>query len=146
MATHSAPDLNTKPLPMGGYGNAATVYGSVTPTSGALASVYRPVRIPAGMTVTGLKINNDDLDTGGTAFAVKIGYTPVSAVDGPVGDDDYFSAGTTILSAANLTDLRFDPIKFEKDVYVDLTVTVAAATFTSGEIIAIATGDATGVK
>jgi hypothetical protein len=146
MATHSAPDLNTKPLPMGGYGNAAIVFGSVTPTSGALASIYRPVRIPAGMTVTGLKINNDDLDAGGTAFAVKIGYSPVSAADGPVGDDDYFSAGTTILSAANLTDLRFDPIKFEKDVYVDLTVTVAAATFASGEIIAIVTGDATGVK
>ncbi len=146
MATHSAPDLNTKPLPMGGYGNAAIVYGSVTPTSGALASVYRPVRIPAGMTVTGLKINNDDLDTGGTAFAVKIGYTPVSAADGPAQNDTYFSPATTILSAPNLTDLRFDPIKFEKDVYVDLTVTVAAATFTSGEIIAIVTGDATGVK
>ena len=92
MATHSAPDLNTKPLPMGGYGNAAIVYGSVTPTSGALASVYRPVRIPAGMTVTGLKINNDDLDTGGTAFAVKIGYTPVSATDGPAQNDDLFLA------------------------------------------------------
>ena len=146
MATHSAPDLNTKPLPMGGYGNAATVYGSVTPTSGALASVYRPVRIPAGMTVTGLKINNDDLDTGGSAFTVKIGYTPVDFAAGPAANDAYFSAATPILSAPNLTDLRFDPIKFEKDVYVDLTVTVAATTFTSGEIIAIVTGDATGVK
>ena len=77
-------------------------------------SVYRPVRIPAGMTVTGLKINNDDLDTGGTAFAVKIGYTPVSATDGPAQNDTYFSPATTILSAPNLTDLRFDPIKFEK--------------------------------
>jgi hypothetical protein len=146
MATHSAPDLNTKPLPMGGYGNAAMVYGSVTPTSGAFASVYRPVRIPAGMTVTGLKINNDDLDTGGPSFAVKIGYTPVSAADGPVGDDDYFSPATTILSAPNLTDLRFPPLKFEKDVYVDLTVTVAATTFATGAITAIVTGDATGVK
>lgn len=146
MAIHSATDLNTKPLPMGGYGNAAMVYGSVTPASGALASVYRPVRIPAGMTVTGLKINNDDLDSGGTSFAVKIGYTPVSLNDGPPASDAYFSAATTILSGANLTDLRFDPIKFEKDVYVDLTVTTAATTFTSGEIIAIVTGEATGVK
>jgi len=146
MATHSAPDLNTKPLPMGGYGNAAIVYGSVTPTSGALASVYRPVRIPAGMTVTALRINNDDLDASGTAFAVKIGYTPVSTTDGPAQNDTYFSPATTILSAANLTDLRFPPIKFEKDVYVDLTVTVAAATFSAGTITAVATGDATGVK
>jgi hypothetical protein len=146
MATHSAPDLNTKPLPMGGYGNAALVYGSVTPTSGALASVYRPVRIPAGMTVTGLRINNDDLDAGGTLFAVKIGYTPVDSVAGPAANDAYFSAATTILSAPNLTDLRFPPLKFEKDVYVDLTVTVAATTFAGGAITAIVTGDATGVK
>lgn len=146
MATHSAPDLNTKPLPMGGYGNAAMVYGSVTPTSGALASVYRPVRIPAGMTVTALRINNDDLDAGGSSFAVKIGYTPVSATDGPVQNDTYFSPATTILSAPNLTDLRFPPIKFEKDVYVDLTVTVAATTFSAGTITAVASGDATGVK
>jgi hypothetical protein len=146
MATHSAPDLNTKPLPMGGYGNAAMVYGSVTPTSGALASVYRPVRIPAGMTVTGLKINNDDLDTGGTSFAVKIGYTPVDSVAGPQANDAYFSGATTILSAPNLTDLRFPPLKFEKDVYVDLTVTAAAATFAAGAITAIVSGDATGVK
>src|SRR5688500_3249988 len=107
MATHSAPDLNSKALPMGGYGNAAMVWGTVAPSSGALASIYRPVRIPAGMTVTGLKINNDDLDTGGTAFAVKIGYTPVDSVAGPAVDDDYFSAATTILSGAALTDLRF---------------------------------------
>jgi hypothetical protein len=146
MATHSASDLNSKPLPMGGYGNAAMVWGTVTPSSGALASVYRPVRIPAGMTVTGLKINNADLDTGGTAFAVKIGYTPVDSTAGPTADDDYFSAATTILSAAALTDLRFPPIKFEKDVYVDLTVTVAATTFASGDITAIVTGEATGVK
>ena len=130
---------------MGGYGNAALVYGSVTPTSGALASVYRPVRIPAGMTVTGLRINNDDLDPGGNSFAVKIGYTPVDSVAGPAANDAYFSAATTILSAPNLTDLRFPPLKFEKDVYVDLTVTVAATTFVGGAITAIVTGDATGV-
>jgi hypothetical protein len=146
MATYSATDLNSKALPMGGHGNAATVWGTVTPSSGALASVYRPVRIPAGMTVTGLKINNDDLDTGGTAFAVKIGYTPVNAADGPTANDSYFSAATTILSGAALTDLRFDPIKFEKDVYVDLTVTTAATTFAAGEITVIVSGEATGVK
>ena len=146
MATHSATDLNSKPLPMGGYGNSAMVYGTVTPSSGAAASVYRPVRIPAGMTVTGLRIHNADLDTGGTAFAVKIGYTPVNAADGPEADDDYFSAAVTHLSAAALNDYRFDPIKFEKDVYVDLTVTVAATTFAAGKITAIVTGEATGVK
>ena len=98
------------------------------------------------MTVTGLKINNADLDTGGTAFAVKIGYTPVDSNDGPAASDAYFSAGTTLLSAPNLTDLRFDPIKFEFPVDVIMTVTVAATTFASGAITAIAEGIATGRK
>lgn len=146
MATFNAADLNSKAMPMGGYGNAAMVYGTVTPSSGALASVYRPVRIPAGMTVTGLRVHNADLDTGGTSFAVKIGYTPVNPEDGPAGDDDYFSAPVTHLSVAGLNDYRFDPIKFEKDVYVDLTVTVAATVFATGKITAIVTGEATGVK
>lgn len=145
MATFSAADLNSKPMPMGGYGNAAMVYGTVTPSSGALASVYRPVRIPAGMTVTGLRIHNADLDSGGTSFAVKIGYMPVNPEDG-AGDDDYFSPAVNHLSAAGLNDYRFDPIQFEKDVYVDLTVTVAATAFAAGKITAIVTGEATGVK
>ena len=39
--------------------------------------------------------------------------------------------------------LRFS--NFE-DVYVDLTVTAAATTFASGNITAIVTGEATGIK
>ena len=146
MATHSSPDLNTKAMPMGGYGNAAQVWGQVTPTSGAAASVYRPVRIPAGMTVTGVRVHNPDMDTGGTTFAIKAGYTPVNASDGPAADDDYFSAAVTHLSAVGDNVYRFDPIKFEKDVYLDLTVTVAATTFAAGAITAIVTGEATGIK
>jgi hypothetical protein len=131
---------------MGGYGNAVKLYGSVSPTAGASADIYKPVRIPAGTTVVGLKINNDDLDTGGAAFAVKIGYTPVNSADGPAAVLDYFSPATTILSGAALTDLRFDPIKFEYDVDVIMTVTTAATTFATGEIIAIVDGIATGRK
>lgn len=150
MATFSAADLNSKALPMGGYGNAAIVWGTVNPgttgTPGALASVYRVLRIPAGMTVTGLRIHNPDMDTGGTAYAVKIGYTPVNATDGPTADDDYFSAAVTHLSAVGDNVYRFPPIKFEKDVYLDLTVSVAATTYAAGDITAIVTGEATGVK
>ena len=146
MATFSAPDLNSKALPMGNYGNAAVVYGTATPSSGVAGSIYRPVRIPAGMSVTALRIVNDDMDTGGTTFAVKIGYTPVDPGQGPVENDNYFSAATTILSGPALTDLRFQPIKFEKDVYVILTVTVPATAFASGNITAIVAGEATGIK
>jgi hypothetical protein len=84
MATFSAPDLNSKAMPMGNYGNAAVVYGTATPLSGVAGSIYRPVRIPAGMSVTALRIVNDDMDTGGTTFAVKIGHTSVEPSPGKV--------------------------------------------------------------
>lgn len=145
MATFSAADLNTKARHMGGYGNAVVTFGTVTPTAGAAADVYRPVRIPAGMYLTGLDIVNDDLDTGATAMSAKIGYAPVDS-DGPTADDDYFSATATFLTAAGRKVCVFQPIKFEKDVYVTLTLTVAATTFASGNVTAIATGIGEGIK
>jgi hypothetical protein len=146
MATFSATDLATKPLYMGGYGNAMRVYGTVTPTAGASADIYKPVRIPAGMTVTGLKVYNADLDTGGTAFAVKIGYTPVNSADGPTAVLDYFVTANTFLSATSLTEFKFAPIKFEYDVDVIMTVTTAATTFASGDVVVYVEGIATGRK
>lgn len=145
MATFSAADLNTKARHMGGYGNTVTVYGTVAPTAGALADVFKPVRIPAGVAVTGLRIVNDDLAA--SALAVKIGYEPVNAADGPTADDDYFAAaGNTLLLTAGTTQLAFQPIKFEKDVFVTITVTTAAVTFATGNVTAIVTGDGIGIK
>lgn len=146
MASFNAPDLNSKPRHLGGYGNGVVIYGSVTPTAGALADVYRPVRIPAGMLVTHLDIVNDDLDTGGTAMSAKIGYEPVNAADGPTASDAYFSATATFLTAAGRKVCVFQPIKFEKDVFITLTLTVAATTFAAGAVTAIATGQAEGIK
>lgn len=146
MATFSAADLTSKPMFMGGYGNAMRVYGTVTPTAGAAADIYKPVRIPAGMTVTGFKVYNADLDTGGTAFAVKIGYTPVDSAAGPAAVLDYFTTANTFLSAVSLTEFKFAPIKFEYDVDVIFTVTTAATTFASGDIVAYVEGIATGRK
>lgn len=131
---------------MGGYGNTVVVHGSVTPATGALTDVYRPVRIPAGVRVTDLDIVNDDLDTGSTTFAVKVGYEPVNAADGPAADDDYFSAASTFLSAAGRKACAFQPIKFEKDVFVTLTVTFAANAFAPGVVTAIVKGDGEGIK
>jgi hypothetical protein len=146
MATFSATDLNTKARFMGGYGNAVIVYGTVSPTAGASADVYRPLRIPAGMVVCGLDIVNDDLDTGGTAMSASIGYAPVDS-DGPTASAAYFSATGTFLTAAGRKVCAFQPIKFEKDVYITLTLTVAATTFATGLLVtAIAKGQAEGVK
>lgn len=146
MASFNAADLNTKARFMGGYGNGVIVFGTVSPTAGASGDVYRPTRIPAGMLVTDLDIVNDDLDTGGTSMSAKIGYEPVNAADGPVAVDDYFSATATFLTAAGRKTCTFQPIKFEKDVNITLTLTVAATTFATGKVTAIAKGQAEGVK
>ena len=148
MATYNAADLNTRNRHMGGYGNAVVVYGSVTPAGGLLGDVYRPVIIPAGMDVTDVDIVNDKLDSNVTqTLAVKIGFAPVNAVDGPAAVDDYFAAaGNVSLRAAGRTPLAFQPIKFEKPVFLTFTLTGAAATFVSGKVTAIVKGDGIGVK
>jgi hypothetical protein len=147
MATFNSPDLLTKPRHMGEFGNTALVWGTVTPTAGALADIYRVVVIPGGMEVTDVDIVFPDMDTGGTAFAVKIGYTPLNAADGPAEVLDYFSVANTFLTgAAGKRQLAFKPIKFERPVVLVMTVTVAATTFVSGEIHAIVKGDGLGIK
>lgn len=147
MPTFNAPDLNSKPLHVGGYGNCVVLSGSVTPSAGGLGDVYRPLIIPGGIEVTDIDVVFPDLDTGATTFAVKIGYAPLNAEDGPVADDDYFSVASTFLTgAAGKKQLAFDPIKFEKPVYLTFTVTVAATTFVAGKITAIVKGDGIGIK
>lgn len=144
-STYSAVDLNSKARHMGGYGNAVVVTGSVTPITGGVGDVYRPVRIPAGMLLTGLAIVNADLDSGAGAISGKIGYAPVDA-DGPAAVDDYFGATTTFLNAAGRKECVFQPIKFEKDVFITITLTIAASTFAAGAVTAIASGIGEGVK
>jgi hypothetical protein len=122
-------------------------WGSVTPTAGAAADIYRVCIIPGGLEVTDITVNWADLDTGGTAFAVKIGFFPVDATAGPDADDDYFSVANTFLSgAAGTRFLTFDPIKFERPVILTFTVTVAATTFATGKITAKVYGDGLGIK
>ncbi|MDN5753976.1 MAG: hypothetical protein L0H15_12020 [Nitrosospira sp.] len=148
MATFSATDLNTKSRHMGGHGNAVVVHGSVTPAAGASGDAYRPVRIPAGVDVTDVDIINSDMDSGATpTIACKIGYEPVNAADGPAADDNYFAAaGNTLLRSAGRTALAFQPVKFEKDVFLTVTLSASAATFASGPVTAIVKGDGIGVK
>jgi|SRR5687768_1692218 len=146
MATFSAADLGTKPRHMGGYGNAVVEWGDVTPTAGALGDIYRPLVIPGGLLVTDICINFPDMDSG-SAMAVKIGYSPVNADDGPAADDDYFQAANTFISgAAGSRWLVFDPIKFERPVFLIITVTTAATGFASGKLTAKVYGDGLGIK
>ena len=148
MATFNAPDLYSKSRHMGGYGNAVVVIGTVAPTAGVSGDIYLPVIIPAGLGVTDIDIVNDDLDSGGApAIACKVGYAPLSAADGPPAIDDYFAAaGKTFLNTAGRTSLAFQPIKFEKPVFLTITLTATAAAFVPGKVTAIVKGDGVGVR
>lgn len=148
MATFNAADLSTKNRHMGGYGNTVVVYGSVTPAAGASGDIYRPAIIPAGMDVTDIDIVNDKLDSNATpTLAIKIGFAPVNAAEGPVADDAYFSpSGNGLLKTAGRASLAFQPIKFEKPVFLTITLSSGAATFASGKVTAIVKGDGIGVK
>jgi hypothetical protein len=147
VATFKANDLNRDRF-MGGYGNGWVGFGTVTPTAGASGDIYYPMLIPAGVMVTDVDIVNDDLDSNGApTIACKVGYSPVNSADGPSAVDDYFAAaGKTFLNATGRTSLAFQPIKFDKPVYLIVTLTAAAATFASGKVTAIVKGDALGVK
>ena len=144
MATYNATNLMSKPRHIGEFGNCVVTQGSVTPTTGALNDVYRPVIIPGGWEVTDVDIVYPDLDTG-SAMAVSVGYAPVNAADGPTANSTYFQAANTFVSGtAGKRSLAFKPIKFEQAVFLTITVTTAATTFASGEVTAIVKGDGVG--
>lgn len=147
MATFKANDLNRDRF-MGGYGNGWIGFGTVTPAAGTSGDIYYPTLIPAGTMVTDVDIVNDKLDSNAApALACKVGYMPVNAADGPIAVDDYFAAaGNTLLRNAGRSPLAFQPIKFEKPVYLIVTLTTSATTFASGRVTAIVKGDALGVK
>ena len=145
MTTFKSPDLMTKNRHMGAYGNGTISWGSVSPIAGGNGDVYYITIIPGGTELTGLRIVNDDLDTG-SGMSGTIGYMPVNAADGPVAVPDYFSATGTFLTAAGMKECVFYPIKFEFPVIVTITLTAAATGFATGKVTAIATGIAAGRK
>jgi hypothetical protein len=147
MATFKATDLSRDRF-MGGYGNGWIGFGTVTPAGGASGDIYYPLLIPAGVMVTDVDIVNDKLDSNGSpTLACKVGFAPVNSADGPTSDDAYFAAsGNTLLRNAGRTPLAFQPIKFEKPVYLIVTLSANAATFVPGKVTAIVKGDALGVR
>ena len=149
MATYNALDLNSKPQHLGEFGEANVPNGKVTPTAGGNGDILRFTKIPAGSEVHAIVLANDDLDSNVTPLiAFKIGYTPVDGVN-PAASDAYFvAAGDITLQAVNGGKVysKFDPIKFEYDVFLILTLTAAAATFAAGSVWAKALTRNVGVK
>lgn len=135
---------------MQAFGNCAQFDGQVAVASAPAATdVIRIMKILAGTKVQAVMIGNTDMDTGGTALAISLGYAPVVAGDGPAASAAYFgAAGDTVLTAANNGKMycNFDAITFDKDVYLTATVGVIATTFAAGTIRAVVTGEARGIK
>jgi len=129
-------------------GGAVILEDSYSPTANfTAADQVNLVRIPAGTRVTSVAIQGDDLDTNGTPTIVfRVGYAPCDGSD-PTADDDYFAvAGQTTLQAGGRLQCAFEPITFEKDVWLTVTVNTASATFAAGDIFGIVQGIALGPK
>lgn len=136
---------------MQAYGEGLHYDGKVSLAANPTAAdVIRVMKIPAGTKVQAILLSNDDLDSNGAPTIVfSMGYAPVVAADGPVAAPAYFAAaGQTQLQSASKGTWygNFDPITFDKDVYLTMTVATASATFAAGAIWALVEGIARGVK
>lgn len=118
---------------------------AANPTAG---DVINLVRIPAGMEVSVVQIQANDLDTNGApTFVFRAGYAPCDSGSALAADTTYFAAaGQTLAQAGGRLNCAFKPIKFEEDVWLTVTVNTAAATFAAGEIHGIVLGSAVGPK
>lgn len=139
MANFNAVDLFSKRAQSSYDGNQVIVHGAVTPTGGALGDKYRLCEIPAGVEAFRLTIKNTDLDSNASpTLAIKAGY---ENKDGTTGDGAAFAAaGSTILQSVSGVGgnvFFVKPVAIEKDAILVLEVTTAAATFASGEIVAV---------
>ena len=151
MTTTSASDLTSKPRVGGEWGTQNKVKGSVAvPGTWANADVFRPCIIPAGTEVDAIELAFAALCA--AAGNASVGYTPVSSNDGSLAANaNYFSAGGNLTApfAAASNSLRlanFAPIKFEQDVYLDITVQSAPTTPAAGTLYARAEGEFKGTK
>lgn len=121
---------------MHAFGNSISEDDVATPSAAlALNDTIDLMRVARGTRVQELFKTNGDMDTGTTA-QYKLGYRKVDP-DGALADvDNYFAAaGATDLQAAVTlaapTRYTFNPITFDEDVFITMTIT-AAATGVSG--------------
>lgn len=123
----AAPDYHN------GVGNAYIDDGAVSvPSTFTTTDKARIKRIPGGTRVTGIVINNDDLDSGATVTA-NFGYEAANAGSSLAAAPTAFGSALTILRAAGRTELTFAPITFNEDVW--LTCIPAAGPCTTAGVI-----------
>jgi hypothetical protein len=104
--------------------------------------------IPAGVEISSLAVQSQALDTNGTpTMAFQVGYLPADATSALTPNLTYFApAGQVTGRAGGRLFCSFEPIKFNEDVIVRITVSTAAATFQAGRLWTIVSGNCDGPK
>lgn len=155
MAQYQAAGLS-RPAYMSDDGNFSAYDDTVAVSALLLADTVDLIKLPGGLRLTGLIFPVfSDLDSGGAALAVKIGYRPVRSDSALAVVDNAFGSGLTFLASASNSsaaalqarvDMAFAPVTFNEEVYVFATVTTAPTTGAAGSITTLATGITVGVK
>jgi hypothetical protein len=104
--------------------------------------------VPAGVEVSSVAFQSGALDTNGTpTLAYKAGYFPVDSTSSLAAVDNYFApAGSTGLRAGGRVVCSFEPITFNEDVILRVTLTAPAATLAAGRLWSIVTGNCLGPR
>jgi len=102
--------------------------------------------VPAGLEISQLDIQVDDLDTG-VALVFSVGYRALDSKSSLVASTTYFApAGQTIAQTGGRLRCAFKPIVFNEDVIVQVVIGTAAAGFQAGEVWALIAGNTIGPK
>lgn len=133
-----------------GYGNACVFSDGVTlaTTDIELADVIQAVYVPAGTAVHKVRLNVTDMDTNvSPTLAAKIGFTPVDGSAAPSGADTAVSAAAAFAQSAGVQSYDvIPPYLVDKDSWLNIVITTAAATAAAGSVNAVVEGEARGVK
>jgi len=140
MANVFAPDAITKILHTGDHGNAVQYVYEVAKAGNAADVIYMG-KIPAGIRVTAVQIIAEDTGTGNT---LDVGYAPADGA-APVAAPSYWWNDLDVASAAVDAVSAAAPIRFERDVWLQILVNAKNFTGTP-KLTLIVTGINEGVK
>lgn len=142
MANKDATDLFSKTLHMSEYGHGWNEdYGPVNMNGVQIADVVRLGRIPAGVRVQSGEVR---FGAAGASVTCSIGYAPADGTTPAADAAGFVAAGQSMTSAGTIRFVK-DPITFDKDVF--LTVTIAGAAVTgSPTIVGVVNGKVVGIK
>lgn len=135
------------PQMMPGDGRAVMIDDSISLTANPADGDVVNFRLPAGIRLGMLDIRCDDLDTGIPEIVFSVGYRAADSDSDLSAAATYFAAaGQTTAGTGGTLHCSFEPIKFEEDVYITITIATNSATFAAGDICMIAIGAAEGAK